>query len=435
MFDHGRKVEHMGNFAEMATDEMRRYKPDSPKQLRELENHAFTIAQNANAVFESAREHFYFSMIQDIVENEYDIGKLLEVYQIFGGYINTTFGVYTEKDGEKQTWLLRMYMRGKTLDSLLFEHKLVLTARNNGFDLIAAPIMTNKGISYTERTLDMGEGEGEDLYYFAIFNYIDGEDRYDWIKNWAPEGVEEATIISGAKAMAGFHSSTFNYDAEGRFGDNLLHINEDLSCNEIIRQFPQILREYRQDFEKAGLSNPYVEYYDATLAYYDEMCAKAHVSDEDYKEFVICPCQCDFHGGNFLYKPDGNVAGVFDFDSAKFDARVFEVGVGTHYVFSSWLLANEGELVLDKTELFIKTYNEECARLGVIPPLNETEKKCLFQEFLQAPIYIDGWCAAAVDIDMTLDPYEYLYYAKHFTDCLQWLEAHKDEVEALAARL
>jgi homoserine kinase type II len=37
----------------------------------------------------------------------YDLGEVKEVYQIFGGYVNTSFGVYTEKDGKQHEYFVR----------------------------------------------------------------------------------------------------------------------------------------------------------------------------------------------------------------------------------------------------------------------------------------------------------------------------------------
>ena len=77
-------------------------------------------AEEAENVRQISKEHYFFSVIREVVERHYEIGTLSEVYQIFGGYINTTFGIYTMKEGERQTWLFRMYKRGKNLYALLY---------------------------------------------------------------------------------------------------------------------------------------------------------------------------------------------------------------------------------------------------------------------------------------------------------------------------
>jgi len=74
-------------------------------------------------------------------------------------------------------------------------------------------------------------------------------------------------------------------------------------------------------------------------------------------------------------------------------------------------------------------------RIGKIPPITQAEKRNLYKEFLQATIFIDGWCTAAIVLDTTVDPYEYVYYSQHFVRATKWVEAHKDEIENLAKQL
>ena len=47
----------------------------------------------------------------------------------------------------------------------------------------------------------------------------------------------------------------------------------------------------------------------------------------------VCPLQCDFHPGNVKYDRNGYVTGIYDFDWAKMDIRLFEFGLGM--VFTS----------------------------------------------------------------------------------------------------
>jgi len=132
----------MVEYVEMATEEMKHYLPSTPQQLRQLELDAEESADMLLGTAANAREQYYYALIREIVEQRYDIGKLIDVYQIFGGYVNITFGIYTIKDGQKSTWIVRKYRRGKTIDALTFEHRLLLHARERGAEYTAAPIKT-----------------------------------------------------------------------------------------------------------------------------------------------------------------------------------------------------------------------------------------------------------------------------------------------------
>lgn len=51
------------------------------------------------------------SQISDIVYTYYDLGEILEVYQIFGGYVNTSYGIYVEKEGQRFKYFVRKYKK------------------------------------------------------------------------------------------------------------------------------------------------------------------------------------------------------------------------------------------------------------------------------------------------------------------------------------
>ena len=86
-------------FVTMHTEQMQNYRSASSKELGLLYVQSQEQTKQAEAIQQTAKEHFYFSLIRDILDRYYDVGSLEEVWQIFGGYINTTFGIYTRKDG------------------------------------------------------------------------------------------------------------------------------------------------------------------------------------------------------------------------------------------------------------------------------------------------------------------------------------------------
>ncbi len=146
-------------YCEMETSRMKRYDAFQPQILLDLHHEVMGVAAKAESLAEVAKEHFLYTQVKAIIEHHYDLGKVKEVYQIFGGYINTTFGVYTEKNGEMETWLFRKYKRGKELEALLFEHKLLLHARKNGFSFGAVHTFAKDGKTYHMEMQVMPEGE------------------------------------------------------------------------------------------------------------------------------------------------------------------------------------------------------------------------------------------------------------------------------------
>ncbi|MCL2825810.1 MAG: phosphotransferase [Eggerthellaceae bacterium] len=421
------------NYVEMATEDMKRYTPSSPLMLRRLGLDAGAAAATLASLAEMSREQYYFELIKEIVEKSYDIGRLLEVYQIFGGYVNTTFGIYTEKDGQKGTWVVRKYRKGKTLEALTFEHRLLRHARANGNEYVSAPIDTRENKTYVTQSIEWEEGC--DDFFFAVFSFIGGRQTYDWMPNWTLDTLKDTTIESAAKTMAQFHSSTFDFDPQGARGDNILGTNEDMKVNDLIADLPRRLLEYRAYYAENGLDNKFTEYMDTFHASYAAWCKRAAIPAEGYRQLLQCPCHLDFHAGNFKYWEDGSISGSFDYDMAMVDSRLFDITLGMHYTLASWGLANPGVVNLERVEQFVRAYNENCAAIGRIPPLTAIERKYFFESMLQAPIYVYGWAQGAVHADMGADQYEYLFYCQHFSDACRWLIAHEQEVRELGNRL
>ena len=420
-------------FVEMYTDEMKFYAPSSPARLRKLSLEAESAAEALSGIAVTSCEYFYSALIKELFEQNYDIGSPIEVYQIFGGYVNTTFGVYVEKEGQKSTWVVRKYRKGKTLEALTFEHRLLQHAKNNGNEFVAAPLTTKDGKTYVCMSIDSGSEQEE--YFFAVFNYIGGKRLYDWLTNWAVDTLKDETVESAAKAMAQFHSSTCDFDSQGMHGDNILGTNEDMRVNDLIADFPRRLLEYRSYYAEHGFENKFTEYMDTFHDYYVEWCARATIPAEDYSQFFQCPCHLDFHAGNFKYWDDESVSGSFDYDMAMVDSRLFDITFGMHYCFASWGLATSGVIKLERIEQFIRAYNKHCTVIGRIPPLSEIEKKYFFESMLQAPIYVYGWAQGSVSADLSSDQFEYLYYCQHFSDSCMWLLENEQEIRELGNRL
>ncbi len=420
------------NYCKLHTEEMKQYPPFTPQSILTTTSDVTAMAAKLNEMADFTKEGFLFNQVQKVVEKAYDIGKLVEAHQLFGGYINTTFGIYTEKDGAVDTWLIRKYKRGKELDSLMFEHKLLIHAYDNGFSYGCRPIAAKNGATYhIEKEVYPG---GEEDAVFAVFNYLDGVSTYDWLGNWAEPGMPEHTFLSAARSMAEFHSAMKGFNPGELHGDNIMD-NDDITVNDLIAKFPETLKRFRKNYAEAGFENVFTDFFDNNYDYYQKMCEASVIPAEDYQKMHYCACQCDFHPGNFKYDEAGNVTASFDYDMAKMDTRLFEIGLGMHYCFASWKCSTNGVIQLENVEKFIGRYNEEIKNIGAIEPLNETEKKYLYEVMVQGTLYDMAWCTSACVYNPSLDPYEYLYYMQHFLFSLQWLEAHEAEIRAIADKI
>ncbi|MEG2639326.1 MAG: phosphotransferase [Clostridiales bacterium] len=413
----------MGHYYEMYTSEMQKYNYLDPEKTLDLFYEAEALEAKVGEMKAVADQSFLYSQIKQIIENEYDIGKVLEVYEIFGGYVNRSFGVYTEKDGEKLTWFFRKYMRNKDMNELQLEHRLLLYAKEQGFERGACPVIGKDGKTFYALDQKMEDGSIE-TWYFAAYNFIEGRASYDWINNL----MEEHSYISVAELVADLHNSVRDFDPNG-------FERAEPNCNALMDRFPSDFRGYSDAYAKAGYENCYTEFFESRLDYIEEMCKKAIIPEADFKNLPICPLQCDFHPGNVKYDRKGYVTGIYDFDWAKMDIRLFEFGLGMVYFFASWDAENDGEIYMDRVVKFLNAYNARLRELGGLEPIGDLEKKYLYELLIIGNQYLVRWCSEAYYKDMTMNPYEYLYYMKHQVRGLKWLEANEEYVRKMSMEI
>jgi homoserine kinase type II len=106
----------------------------------------------------------------------YDLGTLLASERDERGTVNTSFIIELQKDGAPRRYFLRRYKPGIRPEEIVFEHALIdhLTAR--GSCPVARVHRTRSGATY----LRLGTPAGESAFY-AVFDYLPGEDRYSWV--------------------------------------------------------------------------------------------------------------------------------------------------------------------------------------------------------------------------------------------------------------
>ncbi|HIZ76331.1 MAG TPA: phosphotransferase [Firmicutes bacterium] len=410
-------------FYEMHTEEMQKYRYlDSANTLDlfyELDETSKKIAET-KAI---AEESFLYSQIKEIVENCYDIGKIEEIYEIFGGYVNRSFGLYTVKDGERQTWFFRKYMRHKDMNELMLEHKLLTYAKQQGFTRGAVPEPGKDGNTFYSLEQKMEDGSVE-TWYFAVYNFIEGRATYDWINNMMPQYTYESV----AELLAELHNAVRDFDPE-------TYERAESRCDGLMKEFPDVFRGYSKTYADNGYDNCYTQFFASKLDYIEEMCKKAYIPEEDLKQMPVCPLQCDFHPGNVKYDRNGYVTGIYDFDWAKMDIRLFEFGLGMVYFFASWDADNDGEIYLDRIVNFVNVYNKRLRELGGLAPIGELEKKYFYELLLMGNMYLVRWCSEAYYKDMELNPYEYFYYMRHQVKSIKWMEDNEAKIREVLATI
>ncbi|MDW7674986.1 MAG: phosphotransferase [Bacillota bacterium] len=382
-------------------------------QIEQMRNAAVKLYDTMEALL-------YRSQIADIVNSYYDIGTVSEVYQIFGGYVNKSFGVYTVKDGKKCEYFVRKYKVGITEQEILFEHSFINCAIENGLDIAAAIIRTKEDGTFVKLSEEVN-GKTIDRY-FAIYTYLDGEDKYTWDNN----NLNDEEYKSSAEVLAKLHYATRDFDPKG-----LERIEP-----KIMEFVPTLPPKYRE-FAKLDLpNNRFHQYYLANLEDILEVIERTVtlIPKEALAKMPMNPIHCDVHPGNFKYK-DNQAVGVFDFDWAKIDLRLFDVCEALAYFCSSWEAETDGNLLIDKCGIFIKAYQEKLKELGGLPPLNETELQYLPDMLAIANIYLVNWDVTAYYADTSVNVFEYKAYLQHNVKLMRYIERHKEAIREMIKNL
>lgn len=354
---------------------------------------------------ESLEGAFLREQITEIVEDLYDIGMLTDVYEIFGGYNNRSFGIHTCKEGCDDLYFMRKYKYGITSEEICFEHSLINHAIQNGLTIVARTIVNKFGEPYVE--------PANSISMFAIYEYLPGEDEYTWDN---PEELTDTEIRNGARVLADFHNAVRDFDP-GKlqrreppildlwplFAGNLTQ----LAKTDRVGKLLPYLREHLKEIVDMIVRNPF--------------------DPANVGRMPLMPTHYDFHPGNLKWS-DEKVVGIFDFDWSKMDLRLFDVCTAIIHFCSHWKDHRDGELGLEKFLIFLRCYQQRLQKLDDLEAITDVEREMMPKMLMVANIYLLHWGVAGyLDREGTND-YEYLAYLKHSTRLMGWIECYKDDI-------
>jgi homoserine kinase type II len=342
--------------------------------------------------------------ITEIVESLYDIGTVTAVNEIFGGYNSRSFGIEALKDGCAKTYFLRKYKAGMSAGEIRFEHALISHAIKNGFSIAAGIVASVGGETFVQPTCSRS--------IFAIFDYLDGEDRYTWDN---PD-LTDAEFKHAGRVLAVFHNAVHDFNP-GR-----------LQRTEppILLLWPRLAEKFA-GFVSQKQTGKLQAYYAAHLQSLLDMITCNPFDPIEAEGLPRLPVHCDYHPGNLKWT-DERVVGIFDFDWSKMDLRLFDVAMAVIYCCSRWDGDRDGELRCDKCELFIGAYQQQLCKSAGLEPLTSAEQRLLPKMLDIANIYLIHWEVSTYMDTAGVDDDEYLAYLKHNIRLMHWLEDHRAAV-------
>ncbi len=383
-------------------------------RANELFETAARLAADAQSLRDALQVEFLSGQLAEVVATDYDLGDVVRVEQIFGGYVNLSFAVVVATPDGERRFFVRKYKASTSERDVRFEHALVNHISGKGFHIAARVYPSHSGETLVKRSESLN---GEPVTrLFAVYEMLEGEDKYTWISN----RLTDKEFDSGARVLARFHALAHDFDSG------------DLSREQppIMRMLGELPRTFR-DFAAASRGTAFDQRYIDRLPRILELLDKGRAMEDDLQGLPRVPVHCDYHPGNLKWVDEQGV-GLFDFDWSKLDYRLFDVAQGIAYFCSSWAGHDDGDVRLDKAALFVRAYQDEAKRFEVPGPMSPEELALLPRMVANANLYILNWDLAAYYEDPGVSVDEYLIYLDHQLQFMEYIEAHQHELAHIA---
>jgi homoserine kinase type II len=387
--------------------------------------------QTANELFEMAERlsadavllrdrlqvEFLSSQLAEVVATDYDLGQVLRVEQIFGGYTNLSFAVVVAAPEGERRYFVRKYNRLNTEQEVRFEHALVNHINRKGFHLAAQVYPNKAGDTFVKREETIAGERVTRL--FAVYEMLSGEDKFTWIKN----RCSDVEVASAARVLAEFHYLAHDFDPGG-----LARVQPPIM--DFVRGFPESFQKMAAQSRGTAFDACFAKNLGRIL----EVVARGGDIEPQLDGMPRIPVHCDYHPGNQKYV-DEEVVGLFDFDWSKVDYRLFDVALAIVYFCSCWDGRDDGDLRLAQAGVFVRAYQDEAAKFDMPGAMTDAELALLPRMVANANLYVLNWTLVAYYEDAAVSVEEYLMYLDHQVHFMDFIEAHQEELAELSLSL
>jgi homoserine kinase type II len=346
-----------------------------------------------------------FAKLAKLLEGHYAVGALKEAQQLTRGYVNVSYVLTMEAEGQLTKYFLRKYKQGTQEPEIRFEHSLIGHLLENNFHLVAGLIPTKQGGTYLKERGEAG------ATFYALFDYLSGEDRYTWDN----PVCSDDELACSAVVLARFHQKAFDWVPQGKRVEP-----------KIINLLPVIAKQASRRAEQVG-DTPFDDYFLENLPMIQTAVKRtAHaLQQKGDQDLVQCAIHCDYHPGNLKFT-GREVTGLFDFDWSKIDFRCFDVALAMNYFCTPWGRDKDGQLDLRKAARFLGTYQDTLRGLGGIGAMGSAELDAFPAMIMASALYLAHWTLEDY-YSAEADPEEYLVYLRHILRLMAWLEVGKNQ--------
>ena len=349
------------------------------------------------------------------VLSHYDLGELIRYDRDQRGTVNISYSVKMLKDGRSGQYFLRRYKPGIKREEILFEHSLINHIVARGGCPVARLHRARNGSTFYWRP---GSAEDPEERFYAIFDFLHGEDRYTWV---GPV-CNNVELSNAGRLLAEFHNAVSSLQPEGQRAEpkilDLLELIADAWAKS-----PS--KSKRTLFDRFLL-----EHFDLVSRSIAETLAALHEPTVATLPQVII--HSDYHPGNLVFAGD-EICGLVDFDWSKVDLRAFDVALAVWYFCASWDGDKDGHLRLADVSTFLTAYQGRLLARPGLSPLTVDEFAYLPHLINAGNIYILYWTLSDY-FGKDVDPQEYLKFLKHGVAFACWF-GDPSQRQALEATL
>ncbi|MCJ7830426.1 MAG: phosphotransferase, partial [Desulfobacterales bacterium] len=287
---------------------------------------------------------------------------------------------------------------------------LIRHAIENGLTIVAGIVVNRHGATF------VAPDNSDSL--FAIYEYLPGKDRYTWDN----PALSHAEFANAARVLAEFHNAVRAFDPAGLK-------RKELPIRDL---WPGMAEKLKGLFLREG-GGKLTPYYLAHLQEILDTVGRHPLGPAEVDRLPVIPTHYDFHPGNLKWD-QARVVGIFDFDWAKMDLRLFDVCLALVYFCGQWDGRRDGEVRLRPLAIFLGAYQARLRELAGLAPIAAPEMKLLPKMMTIANIYLLHWGVNLYQARENLNDYEYLAYLKHSVRLMRWIEAHREAIEDTAGK-
>ena len=347
----------------------------------------------------------------ELMEELYDLGRVQQVYEIFGGYVNRSYGLVVQRDGIRKDYFLRRYKHSIAENQIKFEHALINHCAAGGFTIAAGVITNRQGTTYVK--------PANSKSFFAVYEFLEGEDKYTWNN----PTLNDEEFVSASKSLAAFHTATIGFDP-----GNFRRVEPPIF--DLLPTFSSGFKKYAQTGNDSKFHRFFLTHLENILASVENTRITTAVASH----MPLCPIHCDYHPGNLKFKHN-RVVGIFDFDWSKIDLRLFDVCMAIDYFCCSWDKTTDGDLRLEKATQFLNAYQDQLLQTGGLKPLNAVEIGNIPGMLTAANLCIINWIVSTFYADDELSDDDYLAYLKHSVRLMYSIDKQRSTISQKAADL